>query len=131
MGDWKPDRTVRADGVGIFLWLVPARWRAWGGSQGAALPVQLRQKWQQVGQAWIDGQPAPTAVLWATGWSWCCGRKAQTSRSRVMRCGQPLAGFSDGHKDAIAHRRWHTKARAPGASVSECPLLIGDRQRRH
>ena len=112
MGDWKPDRTIRADGVGIFMWLVPAKvegsW-GWESGDGRRFRVQLRQKWQQVeGEAWIDDQPVPLerAVLWGD-WLELVLRPegADEPESVFMRCGHNhWRGFSAGHKDAIAHR---------------------------
>ncbi|HEX9932212.1 MAG TPA: methyltransferase domain-containing protein [Allosphingosinicella sp.] len=51
MGDWRPDRTVHADGVPIHLWIVPARvdgrWTLTD-DQGRRATIRLDQRYQQV-----------------------------------------------------------------------------------
>lgn len=112
MGDWKPDRKLSANGVGIFLWLVPARvagtW-GWQVPGGRRYRVRLRQAWQRVeGEAWIDDQPArfKRAVLWGD-WLELVLRPdgADAPKSVFMRCGRNhWLGFGGHHKGVVAHR---------------------------
>ena len=112
MGDWKPDRKVMVDGVGVFLWVIPARvhgaWE-WTCAQGRRLRVDLLQDFQQVtGQAWVDGEPAALdkAVLWGD-WLELALRPAGAEETEqvFMRCGRNRwLGFSGAHKDAVARR---------------------------
>lgn len=112
MGDWKPDRKISAGGVGIFLWVVPARvagtWD-WISAQGRSFRVRLTQTFQQVtGEAWVDGRPArlKDAVLWGD-WLELVLRPAGAAapKSIFMRCGHDRwIGFSGHHKGVVARR---------------------------
>ena len=100
------------DGVGVFLWVIPARvhgaWE-WTCAQGRRLRVDLLQDFQQVtGQAWVDGEPAALdkAVLWGD-WLELALRPAGAEETEqvFMRCGRNRwLGFSGAHKDAVARR---------------------------
>ena len=112
MGEWKPDRKLSADGVGIFLWMVPARVQGtwgWEAPGGRRFRVRLRQSWQRVeGEAWIDDRPArfKRAVLWGD-WLELVLRPAgaDAPKSVFMRCGRNhWLGFSGSSKGAVAHR---------------------------
>lgn len=112
MGDWKPDRKLSYSGIGIFLWVIPARvegtW-GWEAADGRRFRVRLRQTWQRVqGEAWIDDQPVTfkRAVLWGE-WLELVLRSdgADVPMSVYMRCGRDRwVGFSDSHKGAVARR---------------------------
>ena|SRR5690554_1635839 len=112
MGDWKPDRKVSAGGVGIFLWVIPARVQGtwgWEAAHGRRFRVRLEQTWQRVrGEAWIDDEPVrfKRAVLWGD-WLELVLRPegAEAPKSVFMRCGRDhWVGFSGAHKGAIARR---------------------------
>lgn len=112
MGDWTPDRKVVVDGVGVFLWIIPAQvhgtWE-WTCAQGRRHRVALVQDLQQVtGQAWVDGEPVALekAVLWGD-WLELALRPegAELAESVFMRCGRGRwLGFSGAHKGVLARR---------------------------
>lgn len=111
MGDWKPDRRISAGGVGIFLWIIPARvegtWEWEAG--GRRWRVALEQKFQKVdGKAWVDGEPIglERAVLWGD-WLELVLRAdgADAAESVFMRCGrQRWQGHGGVHQGAVARR---------------------------
>src|SRR5690625_4352311 len=113
MGDWKPDRQISYGGIGIFLWIIPAKvggtWY-WETEQGRHYQVRLHQTYQRVGgEAWIDGEPVPLeqAVLWGD-WLELVLRPngASEPESVFMRCGRDhWVGFSGEHKGVLAHRQ--------------------------
>ncbi len=112
MGEWKPDRKVMVDGVGVFLWIIPARvhgaWE-WTCGRGRRHRVALLQDFQQVtGRAWVDGEPVALekAVLWGD-WLELALRPAGAAEAEqvFMRCGRRRwLGFSGAHRDAVARR---------------------------
>lgn len=59
LGQWRPDKTLEAGGLGLYKWVVPAqvsgRWQWYVGEQRYELA--LEQRFQKlVGKAWLDGE---------------------------------------------------------------------------
>lgn len=113
MGDWKPDRRLTYGGIGIFLWIVPAKvagtWE-WNTEGGRRYRVRLEQTWQRVsGQAWIDDRPVTLerAVLWGDWLELLLRPEGADGATPVfMRCGRShWLGSSGEHKGAIARKR--------------------------
>lgn len=59
LGQWQPDKTIEAGGLGLYKWVVPApvsgRWQWYQGEH--RFEVALDQRFQKlVGKAWMDGE---------------------------------------------------------------------------
>lgn len=59
LGQWRPDKTIEAGGLGLYKWVVPApvsgRWQWY--QDGRRFEVALDQRFQTlVGKAWVDGE---------------------------------------------------------------------------
>lgn len=59
LGQWRPDKTIEAGGLGLYKWVVPAqvsgRWQWYQGEN--RYEVALEQRFQKlIGKAWLNGE---------------------------------------------------------------------------
>lgn len=108
LGQWRPDKTIEAGGLGLYKWVVPAqvsgRWQWYQGEN--RYEVALEQRFQKlIGKAWLNGENIKLSTAMIRGRRLTLEVEGEAGRQRfVFRYVNPQQLQPTGGTEATAAR---------------------------
>jgi len=87
LGQWRPDKTIEAGGLGLYKWVVPAqvsgRWQWYQGEN--RYEVALEQRFQKlIGKAWLNGENIKLSTVLIRGRRLTLELEGEAGRQRFV-----------------------------------------------